>query len=133
MTSSSPDHQRRAADAAEHDPGIASDLDIDIYVWDFSLRYFPKGNDFFILGGLGWATVRAEFIVDTVTIPEQPAVGNPQRSDDAFTLHAGLGGEWDFGNNAYFLAQVKARWLDSSVYADVDIETMLGIGFRFGG
>ena len=68
-----------------------------------------------------------------MTIPELGAVGNPERSDDAFTLHAGLGGEWDIGDKAYFLAQVKARWLDSSVYDDVDIETMLGIGFRFGG
>jgi hypothetical protein len=114
-------------------PLEGSNLEIDVYYVDFSARIFPRGKGFFWLAGIGWATIDAKLDISEVPgIPERPG-SDPERSDDAFTVHAGLGGEFDFSDRAYFLAQAKARWLDSEVYDDIDFETIIGFGFRFGG
>ena len=69
-----------------------------------------------------------------VTVPEQPAASVRLEGDEStFTMHGGFGSQFDFGRKSYVRWQSKVRWIDSDVYDDLDIESTIGIGFKFGG
>ena len=105
-------------------PFEGSPLEIDVFFIDLSVMYFPKGKRFYIYGGPGLVDVEAR-----VDIGGAELTGDEQTG----TVHAGFGSQFNFGEKAYFRLQSKARWVDSDVYDDIDFESTVGIGFRFGG
>ena len=102
-------------------------MDADLLHVDFSLNYYPGGGQFYFFGGPGWVT-------GNVDIPGT----REELSDDAFTLHAGLGWEALVGESFFIPIDARARWYelegfgpDGGKDSQLTYEASVGLGWRF--
>ena len=114
-------------DVADSQGFSGQDVDADLVHVDFSLNYYPGGGQFYFFGGPGW--VSGNIDVPTVTT---------DLSDDAFTLHAGLGWEANVNDSFFIPIDARARWYelegfgpDGGKDSQLTYEASVGLGFRF--
>ncbi len=113
-------------DVADSQGFSGADIDADLVHVDFSLNYYPGGGEFYFFGGPGWVT-------GNVDLPSTSDL-----SDDAFTLHAGLGWEANVNDNFFIPIDARARWYeleglgpDGGKDSQLTYEASVGLGFRF--
>ena len=104
------------------------DVDADLLHVDFSLNYHPGGGQFYFFGGPGWVTADINDVGDN----------DFEASDDAFTLHVGLGYEANVNDSFYIPFDARARWYELEGFGpdggkdnQITYEASVGIGFRF--
>ncbi len=105
-------------------PLEGSPLEIGLFFVDLSFMYHPWGKNTFFYGGPGLLDIEA-----TIDRPGPDLEADEQKA----SFHIGMGRIWTFGEKGYFRWQNKARVIDSDIYDDVDVETTIGVGFKFGG
>lgn len=104
-------------------------VDADLVHVDFSAVYFPGGNQrFSIFFGPGWVT-------GNVDVPRTTR----DFSDDAFTVHAGMGYEFDVTRIFYIKPDVRLRYYelegwgaDGGRETQITYEAAVALGWRFG-
>ena len=94
--------------------------DVNVWLVDASIQWFPGGGNFALFGGLGFATVD----VDIVGTP-------PDVSDDSLTYHAGVSYLWQVGEKFYVRPDVRVRDFDGDLYDNLDTEAAIGFGWNF--
>jgi len=114
-------------DVADSQGFSGADVDADLLHVDFSLNYYPGGGQFYFFGGPGWAS-------GNVDVPNT----REELSDDAFTLHAGLGYEANINDSFYIPIDARARWYelegfgpDGGKDSQLTYEATIGLGWRF--
>jgi hypothetical protein len=101
-------------------------LAIDLWLVDFSGVWYPGGGNFGVFGGLGWATIDAEFY-------QAGSSNNLKASDDTFTMHVGMNYQWNIGDSFFIRPEARVRWFDATDagYDETQWETVAHFGWRF--
>ena len=117
-----------AAETIEQSP-VAHQLSLELYNLEFSFIRYVGDGDFYFYGGPGVGLVTVDLhhqdgLVD-VKVNEQ---------NEAFSLHAGLGYNFDIGERAYIRLDSRLRYIDADYYSgETDFEATIAIGWDFGG
>jgi hypothetical protein len=116
-------------DVADSQGFAGEDVDADIVHVDLSAVYHPRtlpGLALFF--GPGWASGNVDVPGSTEDL-----------SDDAFTVHAGVGYEFDATDRFYLKPDLRARWYELEGWGteggrenQVTYEVALALGWRFG-
>jgi opacity protein-like surface antigen len=97
-----------------------ANLRYDLGLADLSFQWYPGGSNFYVFAGPGWARIDLEIDV--------PGNNNDiERSDDVFTVNAGLGYQWKFGNSFFIRPEGKVRWFDETDFKAEDIDSYKGL------
>jgi hypothetical protein len=116
-------------DVADSQGFSGQKVDADIVHVDFSAVYYPGGNDFGILFGLGWASGNVDVPGTTTDL-----------SDDTFTVNGGIAYDINFTDSFYLRPDLRFRWYelegfgpDGGKDSQLTYEAALALGWRFGG
>ncbi len=128
------------ADDGPRLPGLAIDLEADLWALDLSLAWYPQGGNFVVFAGPGRAKVEASARVRFLDL-----VFEDSASTQVWTAHAGVAYRWQLGESFFLRPEVRVRrYFDDEPAADeltegvtiaydgTDYEASLVFGWAFG-